>query len=297
MKFNLKQHNLGYYYIHPAPNEIELQKYYSEKYYQESTVSTYSKKYTEEELKCLKIDAQLTEYIVKNHSELKTKKLLDIACGEGFFMQNILELDWEVLGTDYSSAGIENHNSTLINKVLIGKLEDILIGLEESNQQFTLLNLGNILEHVLDPIKLLIKCKNLLFEGGILRVKVPNDFSELQLLLNEKGLTNSEWVHPPDHLSYFNFKSLRNLVNSLGFEVIVELGDFPIELYLLNKNSNYFMSADGKEAHNARIIVSNLVWNQGIENYLKWSEGLSSSNLSRSCIFYLRKNRITSLEE
>lgn len=38
------------------------------------------------------------------------KSLFDIDCGEGFFMQGLMDCGWTVYGVDYSVAGIEIHN-------------------------------------------------------------------------------------------------------------------------------------------------------------------------------------------
>ena len=67
------------------------------------------------------------------------------------------------------------------------------------------------------------------------------------------------------------------------------MGDFPIELYLLNKNSNYIKNRDlGKDAHLARVKMSNFISARGVEAYIKWSEGLAAAEIARTCIFFVR---------
>ena len=122
MSYTVKKHDLGYYFISPVPSELKLKDYYEKKYYQNLTTSTYQDSYSEKELAVLKIDAELgNDFFIKN-SKKQLKELLDIACGEGYFMKNMQELGWEVNGTDYSSYGIKTKNPHLQDKVIYGEL-------------------------------------------------------------------------------------------------------------------------------------------------------------------------------
>lgn len=289
MNYTVKKHDLGYYFISPTPSEQELKDYYEKKYYQDLTVSTYQENYTKEELAILKIDAELGNDIYTNGLEKESKDLLDIGCGEGFFMKNMQELGWKVNGTDYSSHGIKIQNPELYDKVIYGELNPVLEEIIQNNKTYDFINLGNILEHVISPIDLLDKCHKLLSQDGILRVKVPNDFSFLQKLITKNELINSYWVHPPDHLSYFNFDSLPKILNHCNFEVQKLLGDFPIEFFLLHPNSNYIDKKVGKYAHLARINFTLNLWKNDKKEYIKTFTGLAEAKISRSCIAYVRK--------
>lgn len=289
MNYTVKKHDLGYYFISPVPSEQELKEYYEKKYYQDLTVSTFQESYTEEELDVLKIDAELGNDIFLNGSEKESKDLLDIACGEGFFMKNMQRLGWKVYGTDYSSHGIKIHNPQLQDKVIYGELNPVLEKLIQNKKAYDFINLGNILEHVISPIDLLDKCHKLLSQDGVLRVKVPNDFSKLQRFISKNNSINSYWVHPPDHLSYFNFDSLPKVLNHCNFEVQKLFGDFPIELFLLHPESNYVEKEVGKQAHQVRIDYTLNLWKEDKNEYIKTFTGFAKAKISRSCIAYSKK--------
>ena len=78
-------------------------------------------------------------------------------------------------------------------------------------------------------------------------------FHHLQKFITKNNSINPYWIHPPDHLSYFNFDSLPKILNHCNFKVEKLLGDFPIELFLLHPESNYIDKKAGKQAHQARI--------------------------------------------
>lgn len=134
---------------------------------------------------------------------------------KGFFMTNMYDLGWKVNGTDYSSHGIKIKNPELHSKVIYGELNPVLDKLIKMNKTFDFINFGNILEHVISPINLLNKCHKLLDQDGVLRVKVPNDFSHLQNYISKSNSIDSYWVRYPDHLSYFNFIVCQKFLNNV----------------------------------------------------------------------------------
>jgi SAM-dependent methyltransferase len=287
--YTLKKNSLGFYQVDPMPDEEELQAYYSEKYYQAPVVKTYALNYTEEERKLSQIAPEVADFIFNNESPLKERSLYDIGCGEGFFMDGLHKLGWEVAGTDYSEEGIKNQNPHLYPKVTYKPALDDIQERLSADQKFSLVNLGNILEHVIDPVGFLGEIKNLIHKDGLVRIVVPNDNSEFQELLTNLNFANREWFHPPDHLSYFNFESLKVVLDHTGFNTIRTLGDFPIEMFLLNESSNYYKhKSTGPNAHYSRVIISNYIRERGITAYVKWAETLADIRLSRSCIFYCK---------
>ena len=59
--------------------------------------------------------------------------------------------------------------------------------LSENEEKFDLIWLGNVLEHVLDPVDLLLKLRRLVTPLSIVIVTVPNDGNEYQEMLLEEG--------------------------------------------------------------------------------------------------------------
>ena len=208
------KNKFGFFQLHPLPSSTFLKEYYSKKYYQELKSSTYQHIYSSEELFLNTIDANITDLIFNTNSNLKTKNLFDLGCGEGYYMSEMKKIGWDVKGSDFSKNAILNHNPELLDLFVSGDLIDIL---DNINEKFSLLNLDNVLEHVLDPEILLQKCKRILKDDGILRIEVPNDCSDFQSLLNEKKMANNEHIVFPDHISYFNFETLTNFINQLNF--------------------------------------------------------------------------------
>ncbi len=288
-KYELIKHKLGFLQVSPIPNVSELNAYYAQKYFQNPSVATYSLSYSDDELQLQSEVCKMANQLFEVQFPNANKSLYDIGCGEGFFMQGLMDCGWTVYGVDYSVAGIEKHNPSVASYVNIGDAITDVDACIEAQRCFNLINLGNVLEHVPDPIALLEKIQKLLLPDGLLRIVVPNDSTELQELLKNQGSLNYEWVHPPDHLSYFNFDNLSLVLEATGFKVVNMLADFPIELFLTNEHSNYIIdSSKGKAAHASRVMISKLIYQRGLDKYIKWSEGIAAAGIGRTCIAFAK---------
>jgi len=86
---------------------------------------------------------------------------------------------------------------------------------------------------------------------------VPNDESDFQLLLENKGCIDGNYfLSPPEHLNYFNRNTLKGTLEHLGFVLLDLFSEFPIEWFLANPNSNYVNKPNlGPGAHTARCLI------------------------------------------
>ena len=83
------------------------------------------------------------------------------------------------------------------------------------------------------PATLLSDVASALGPGGILVVRVPNDFSALQEAAHRQLGGRRWWIAIPDHVNYFDHASIAALVERIGLEVVDRSADFPMELFLL----------------------------------------------------------------
>src|SRR5690606_1488856 len=102
-------------------------------------------------------------------------RLLDVGCGEGFVLAYFQKHGWSVRGIDYSDFGIKNFNPDLVANFEKGDIYTIIDKMIKDEDKFDVLWLGNVLEHVPDPVKLLLDLRKLLSVNGSLVITVPND--------------------------------------------------------------------------------------------------------------------------
>ena len=106
-------------------------------------------------------------------------------------------------------------------------------GVPRATPPFDGIVLLNVLEHVPDPATLLGDVTSALAPGGILVVRVPNDFSALQEAAHRRLGGRRWWIAIPDHVNYFDHASIAGLVERIGLDVVDRSADFPMELFLL----------------------------------------------------------------
>ena len=283
-------------HIVPPPSKQEISKLYKKKYYTKIKPQ-YIKKYEREiDYWNLIFDEKL-DYL-ETKIKRKTKSILDIGSGSGFFLKRAKEKGWIVNGVEpnYFAAKFSE-------KIGISVIPDFFQNIDiENMKKYDVINLFDVLEHVHNPIELLKKCHRLLKSGGIIVIEVPNDYNPLQKIVQkslkkeEYWLTiltksrNYNWASKIDHVNYFNFFSLKRLLTKLRFKVVYQQSTFPLELFLLMGDDYLKSEKIGKKIHQKRInLEMNLIVdeNSGIkkEIYEKFAE----IGIGRTAIIYAKK--------
>jgi len=103
----------------------------------------------------------------------------------------------------------------------------------------------------------------------------------------DKRKTENTWFTPPEHLSYFNKDGLINIFQHCGYKLASLQADFPIEIFLANKHSNYWKERVlGKEAHLSRVFCENHLIEKNINDYIEYSKAAAQLGFGRQLIAY-----------
>lgn len=277
----LKNKEFGFKYVSPTPSSELLDDFYNKSYFD---TNGYEVEYTSDELTHKLLPAHEIEYVVKKQNGT----LLDVGCGEAFVVNYFHKKGWDVTGLDFSHDGVKRHFPDIVDRIIKGDVYKSLDKLIKSGEKYDVIVCNNVLEHVVDPIDFLKRFKSLCKKETIVRIQVPNDFSWLQksLLVDDK-IDNKYWIAPPGHLSYFDEKNLRNILDGHGYKILDMLGDFPIELYLINDVSNYNKIKEvGKSAHMARIYFDVKLFSESMDKYISFKRGCGKSGVCRNLIAY-----------
>ena len=138
----------------------------------------------------------------------KGKRLLDLGCGNGEFLLSARSAGWDIMGVDFDPKAVATACSQGLD-IRMGGVES----LDPSIEQFDVITLAHVIEHVHSPVEVLQACYNLLKPGGYLWIETPNIASEGYKLfgMNWRGL------EPPRHIVLFTLESMRNTLNKVGF--------------------------------------------------------------------------------
>ena len=141
---------------------------------------------------------------------------LDIGCASGHIMYHMQELGWSVTGNDLNDGVLEIARRHGLD-VKHGTLEQCRF----ADGSFDSINIGDLIEHVKSPRKLMAEVFRILRPGGIVVILTPNAECGLaKVPLAFSRLTGFPWVHSeaPYHLFDFSPKTLTGMLQHIGFQ-------------------------------------------------------------------------------
>lgn len=140
------------------------------------------------------------------------RRLLDVGCALGLFMEMAHEAGLEASGFDVSEYAAAECRRNLRLEVLSGDLATAYAG-----RCFDVITLFHLLEHVGDPIRYLKeRIKPLMSGHGVLAIEVPN------LNSLEARVAGATWVdlRPDQHAIHYTPNTLKMVLKEAGFRVI-----------------------------------------------------------------------------
>ena len=295
-QYQVQQNPLGFYEILPKPTHEELEKFYAEHYFQVAG-GGYELSYGEDDLRYFRNRMDLNARVLSRLFKSKpgdTYRFLDVGCGEGWALSFFAERGWDVTGLDFSTFGCQKFNPHCSQYLRTGDFYKQLKDMAANGEMYDVVWSLSVLEHVTDPSTLIEDFKNVLAPGGILVIQVPNDFSDIQEALLAKGhFPERTWVSPPDHLIYFNRDSLRNTMQHYGWHEAFLMGDYWIEMNVINPHSNYAQNPSvGKGAHRSRIAAENLFYELSPEKAINLYQASAEMGLGRNITGFYTKEAL-----
>ena len=286
----LRIHQDGWRSIEPRPSAEALEAFYSGAYFQDSH-GTYAPAYSEVELTHRALLADLLLHAL-GAAGAGGGRLLEIGCGEGWFLKAALAAGYEARGLEFSDYGLKRFNPELADRVEFGDAFAALDRLIDTGAQTDVCVMEHVLEHVRDPEALLVRLPALLTSGGVVAITVPNDFSAVQLEARALGhIDRAFWVQPPQHLNYFNAETLPRLLTRMGFEVVGGYASFPIDWFLFHPGSNYVRTPEvGKAVHQARMALDLVMAQAGLAAFHGLAQALLTCGTGRSITVIARRS-------
>jgi len=138
------------------------------------------------------------------------KSLLDLGCGDGFFLKEAEKRGFKIYGIDSDYGGTERaKNEFKLENVHCDTIENFL---NHTNQEWDYITLFHVIEHLEDPITVLNMVKNKLKKDGIICVTIPN---------RERFVKNAwkEVDSPPHHFTRYDVKSIFIVLSLTGFVI------------------------------------------------------------------------------
>ena len=148
-------------------------------------------------------------------------KILDIGCGDGQTGLVLKESGKarEVVGIELNEDAAKRAEGRL-DKVIHGDVEKITLSIQP--EYFDYIILGDVVEHLIDPWRMIKQLSQFLTREGFLIASIPNIgyWRVLKdLILFDKWEYQKEGILDKGHLRFFTKKSMVEMMGEAGFEV------------------------------------------------------------------------------
>lgn len=182
----------------PRPVSDEMGRFYTEAYYEEKRALVRG------------LNHLSNQERIRYARRLKPSgQILDIGCGTGTFLTQMVAEGYEIHGVEFSESAIQGLPSSIREKVLVGGFRPLPF----PDESFDLVTLWHVLEHLPNPLETLWEAHRLLKKDGILIVETPN-----------YGSWEARWLGPhwlgldvPRHFWHFTPGTLTKMAESARF--------------------------------------------------------------------------------
>ena len=175
--------------------------------------------------------------------------LLDLGCWVGFLLAEARERGWRTLGVEPSAFASAYARDRL-------GLEVITAGLFEADLEqtsFQAVTMGDVIEHLTDPVQALGRIHELLAPGGVLWMALPDAGSPLARVMGRRW-----WSVIPTHVQYFTRGSIASALAGARFEVL-EIATAPKAFTV-----GYYLERIGGYSPAAARALSSVAYRAGV---------------------------------
>jgi 2-polyprenyl-3-methyl-5-hydroxy-6-metoxy-1,4-benzoquinol methylase len=153
-------------------------------------------------------------------------RLLDVGAHLGFFMRLAARRGWDVVGIEPFPALAEAARTHMDLDVRTGYLEEFGF-----DSEFDAATFVDVLEHVPNPLEVLIRARQAVRPGGVVLVKVPSGkWNRLKYLTVKKVLGDRvDSLDTREHLNQFTAGTLKDAFRRAGLDPVKLFIPYPVQ--------------------------------------------------------------------
>lgn len=207
-------------FIDPRPTDDDLQLMYSDEYFLFDGADFGAHSSTDYETAAIRGSVKFPIILGAIKKFKPAGKFFEVGCGMGYFLNYVKSSGYEVSGIEYAALGAEASRTKFSLDVQQSSFEAWNVVPETYDVVF----LGDVLEHLIDPLSMLRKAQAMLKPGGVVAVEVPSTFNAIvgRLAVAEMRLLGKErkMPMPPYHVNEFTPGTLRKILSNAGYAQI-----------------------------------------------------------------------------
>jgi 2-polyprenyl-3-methyl-5-hydroxy-6-metoxy-1,4-benzoquinol methylase len=227
-EFNAKRYQAkecsacSFVFLDPRLTADELRLLYSDEYFLHDGADFGAHSASDYETAAIKGSVKFPEILGWIRRFKPSGEFFEIGCGMGYFMDYARKQGYSVSGIEYAELGVRTCREKFGLDVRRGSVEE----LAPEPGKYDVIFMGDVLEHLIQPLEMLTKAHLMLKTTGVVALEVPSTFNSLTGRFAAFGLrmlrTKKKMMLPPYHVNEFTPKTLRAIIQRAGFrEAIV----------------------------------------------------------------------------
>ncbi|MEX2117641.1 MAG: class I SAM-dependent methyltransferase [Bacteroidota bacterium] len=217
-KFQAKKcPSCSFVYLDPRPSTGELALLYSDEYFLHDGADCGAHSPTDYESAVRTGSAKFPEILGHIKSFKPSGDFFEIGCGMGYFLDFARKQGYTVSGIEFAKLGAEECRSKFGLNVEQSSLEEY----REKPDCYDVIFMGDVLEHLVQPLAMLKKVWKMTKPSGIVAIEVPSMFNTLVGRLAVAGYTllgvQKRMPMPPYHVNEFTPSTLVSALTRAGF--------------------------------------------------------------------------------
>jgi SAM-dependent methyltransferase len=205
----------GIIFLDPQPSPAEIAGMYAKEYFEGDYRCGHEGSCFDDAARASLTDLPL---LARLRALVPSGRFLEIGCAGGAFLNAARASGYDVTGVEFSAEAAQFARETFGLPVITGDVADARL----SGGSFALAYMGDVIEHLPDPVASLREIRRLLVPGGTLVMACPSQtntlFSRTGFVLY-RALGQEATVRlPPYHLFEYRPASMRSLLERCGFD-------------------------------------------------------------------------------
>ena len=199
----------GHTWVYPIPSAEVLADFYSKGYFHGEVEKRGYQDYEADKKSVL---PEFTYFLEQLENATTARDLLDIGAATGVFMECAIARGWKARGLELSAYAAEAGRAKGLD-IACTALEDVQ---EDVYRGVSVVTMWDVVEHFRDPVQAFGVLSRIIPQNGLIMFATPQSDSFFARMMGKMWTL----LAPPQHLHYFSRKSMQDLLERYGFEIV-----------------------------------------------------------------------------